>query len=149
ARGGRCASRSASPRRLRPNRSLHRSNHTNTQNQNGGAMASVKLPRYANWAALLSGLASILMVITAILSSSLGLGNTFTFILLAQMMLLILLATALHSVLRTQAAALSLSATVIGILAMLLTAVVHVMQLAGAITDEQFNTTGEGIGPAG
>jgi len=89
------------------------------------------------------------MVVTAILSSTLKLGNTFSVVVMILMALMIVVALALYLLLRPQAKSLSLIAAAIGILGMFLTAVVHVLQMAGVLSTAQFNTTGEGIGPAG
>jgi hypothetical protein len=112
-------------------------------------MTSPNILRNAGWAAILSGVSTLLMIVTAILSSTLKLGNTFNVVVMILMALMIVVALALHLLLRPQAKSLSLIAAAIGILGMLLTAVVHALQMAGVLTDAQFNTAGEGIGPAG
>jgi hypothetical protein len=105
--------------------------------------------RVAGWAALFSAVAIVLMVATAILGATLRLGNTFSVVVVILMALLSVVALALYLILRSAAPAMSLAATAIGILAMLLTGAVHVLAMASAISPDQFNTTGEGIGPAG
>jgi hypothetical protein len=65
------------------------------------------------------------------------------------MALLIVVALALYLILRSVAPVMSLAATAIGVLGMLLTGAVHVSAMASALSPDQFNTTGEGIGPAG
>ena len=112
-------------------------------------MPSPTFLRVAGWAALSSAVAIVLMVATAILGSTLRLGNTFSVVVVILMALLIVVALALHLILRSVAPAMSLAATAIGILGMLLTGAVHVLAMASAISPDQFNTTGEGIGPAG
>jgi hypothetical protein len=103
----------------------------------------------AGWAALFSAVAIVLMVATAILGATLRLGNTFSVVVVILMALLSVVALALYLILRSAAPAMSLAATAIGILGMLLTGAVHVLAMASAISPDQFNTTGEGIGPAG
>jgi Domain of unknown function (DUF4386) len=105
--------------------------------------------RYAGWAAILSAAASLLMVLTAILSSALKLGNTFSVVVMILMALMIVVALALHLILSHQGQSFSLVAAAIGILGMLLMGIVHALMMAGILTQEQFNATGEGIGPAG
>src|SRR5262249_26539613 len=61
--------------------------------------------------------------------------------------LLIVVALALHLILSPQVQSLSLGAASIGILAMLVTAVAHILLLAGILTPEKFNTMGGGVGP--
>ena len=112
-------------------------------------MTSPKILRLAGWTAIASGAATLMMVLIAILSSTLKLGNTFSVVVVILMALLIVVALALYLVLRSQAPAMSLAATVIGILGMLLTGAVHVLLMARVVSPEQFNTTGEGIGPVG
>jgi hypothetical protein len=112
-------------------------------------MSSPNFLRIAGWAAILSGAATLLMVVTAILSSTLKLGNTFSVVVMILMALMILVALALHRMLRPQAQALSIAAAAIGILGMLLTDMVHALLMAGMLTQQQFNTPGEGIGPTG
>ena len=112
-------------------------------------MTSSNYLRFAGWAAIVSAAATLLMVVTAILSSALKLGNTFSVVVLILMALMIVVALALHLILSPQVQSLSLGAASIGILAMLVTAVAHILLMAGILTQEQFNTTGEGIGPAG
>jgi hypothetical protein len=104
---------------------------------------------YQGWSAILSGVATILMVITAILSSRLNLGRTFSVIVLVLMALIIIVALGLNFRLRSHAPTLSLVAVAIAVLAALVTGAAHVMQMAGALTPAQFNTLGEGTGPAG
>src|SRR5215510_11717882 len=112
-------------------------------------MTSSNYLRFAGWAAIVSAAATLLMVVTAILSSALKLGNTFSVVVLILMALMIVVALALHLILSPQVQSLSLGAASIGILAMLVTAVAHILLMAGILTQEQFYTTGEGIGPAG
>jgi len=112
-------------------------------------MTSRTFLRFAGWGALSSTLAIVLMVATAILGSTLRLGNTFSVVVVILMALLIVVALALYLILRSAAPAMSLAATAIGILAMLMTGVAHVLAMAGALSPDQFYTTGEGIGPAG
>jgi hypothetical protein len=112
-------------------------------------MPSRTFLRVAGWAALFSAVAIVLMVATAILGATLGLGNTFSVVVVILMALLIVVALALYLILRSVAPAMSLAATVIGILGMLLTGAVHILAMTSMVTPDQFNTTGEGIGPAG
>jgi hypothetical protein len=112
-------------------------------------MTSPTFLRFAGWAALSSAVAIVLMVATAILGSTLRLGNTFSVVVVILMALLIVVALALYLILRSVVPAMSLAATAIGILGMLLTGAVHVLAMASALSPDQFNTTGEGIGPAG
>jgi Domain of unknown function (DUF4386) len=112
-------------------------------------MPSRTFLRVAGWAALFSAVAIVLMVATAILGATLRLGNTFSVVVVILMALLIVVALALYLVLRSVAPVMSLAATAIGILAMLMTGVAHVLAMAGSLSPDQFNTTGEGIGPAG
>jgi hypothetical protein len=112
-------------------------------------MTSRTFLRVAGWAALSSAVALVLMVATAILGPTLRLGNTFSVVVVILMALLIVVALALHLILRSAAPTMSLAATAIGILGMLLTGAVHVLAMASAISPDQFNTTGEGIGPTG
>jgi hypothetical protein len=112
-------------------------------------MTSPTFLRFAGWAALSSAVAIAVMVATAILGSTLRLGNTFSVVVVILMALLIVVALALYLILRSAAPVMSLAATAIGILSMLLTGAVHVLQMASALSPDQFNTTGEEIGPAG
>jgi hypothetical protein len=112
-------------------------------------MTSRTFLRFAGWAALASALALVLMVATAILGPTLRLGNTFSVVVVILMALLIIVALALYLILRSVAPAMSLAATAIGILGMLLTGASHVLAMASTLSPDQFNTTGEGIGPAG
>ncbi len=112
-------------------------------------MASPNFLRFAGWAAILSAAATLLMVVTAILSSALKLGNTFSVVVMILMALMIVVALALHLILSPLVQSFSLVAAAIGILGMLLTCIVHALIMAGTLTQEQFNTTGEGIGPVG
>jgi hypothetical protein len=112
-------------------------------------MPSSTFLRVAGWAALFSAVAIVLMVAAAILGATLRLGNTFSVVVVILMALLIVVALALYLILRSVAPVMSLAATAIGILAMLMTGVAHVMAMAGALSPDQFNTTGEGIGPTG
>ena len=112
-------------------------------------MTSSNFLRLAGWAAILSGVATLLMVVTAILSSAVNLGDTFTVLVLASMALMIIVALALYLMVRSQGQALSLLAAAIGTLNMLLTGIVHVLLMTDMITQEQFNAPGEGVGPTG
>jgi hypothetical protein len=112
-------------------------------------MTSPTFLRYAGWAAFSSAVAIVLMVATAILGATLRLGNTFSVVVVFLMALLIVVALALYLILRSASPAMNLAATAIGILGMLLTGAVHVLAMASALPLDQFNTTGEGIGPAG
>jgi hypothetical protein len=112
-------------------------------------MPSRTFLRVAGWAALFSAVAIVLLVATAILGATLRLGNTFSVVVVILMALLIVVALALYLILRSVVPVMSLAATAIGILAMLMTGVAHVLAMAGALSPDQFNTTGEGIGPAG
>src|SRR5262249_2238419 len=112
-------------------------------------MTSPTFLRYAGLAAFSSAVAIVVMVATAILGATLRLGNMFSVVVVILMALLIVVALALYLILRSAAPALSLAATAIGILSMLLTGAVHVLQMASALSPDQFNTTGAGIGPAG
>src|SRR5262249_16240228 len=114
-------------------------------------MKSPTILRMAGRAAISSAAAGLLLVATAIVSSALKLGNTNTFsvVLMILMALMIVVALALYPILRSQAPAISLAATAIGILAMLLEIVVHALLLASVLSQDQFSLTGEGIGPGG
>ena len=112
-------------------------------------MPSRTFLRVAGWAALFSAVAILLMLATAILGATLGLGSTFSVVVVILMALLIVVALALYLILRSVAPAMSLAATAIGVLGMLLTGAVHVLAMASTLSPDQFNTTGEGIGPAG
>jgi hypothetical protein len=103
--------------------------------------------RYLGLAAILSGVATVLMLITAVLSSRLELGNTFRVVVLALMASMIVVALALHLRLRSDAPTLSLAAAAIAVLSALLTGAVHILVMAGVLTPAQFNALGEGIGP--
>ena len=111
-------------------------------------MTGASSASFFGWAAVLSAVATVAMLITAILSSRLQLGDTFSVIVLALMALLILVALALHLRLRSQAPTLSLAALAAATAGALLIAAAHVLQLAGTLSEAQFNTLGEGIGPA-
>jgi hypothetical protein len=100
------------------------------------------------WVAILSAVATVAMLVTAILTSRLNLGNTFRVLVIALMALIILVALTLHLRLRSLAPTLSLAAMAMAILGAVLTAVAHVLQMAGGLSDVQFNTVGEAIGPA-
>jgi Domain of unknown function (DUF4386) len=110
-------------------------------------MTSNDVVRLAGWAAILSAAATVLMVAAAVLTDALHLGNTFAFLLMALMALMIVVALGLHLILRSAAPAVSLAAVAIGILGMLLTVIVHALQIAGALTVDQFNAAGEGMAP--
>jgi len=112
-------------------------------------MTSRTFLRFAGWAALSSAVAIVLMVATAILGATLRLGNTFSVVVVILMALLIVVALALYLILRSVAPAMSLAAMAFGILGMLLTGAAHVLAMASTLSPDQFNTTGEGIGPAG
>jgi len=111
-------------------------------------MTVSKSSSYAGWVAIMSAVATVAMLITAILTSRLNLGDTFRLFVLALMALISLLALALHLRLRSVMSPLSVAAATVAILGALLTAAAHVLQIAGAISEAAFNTLGEGIGPA-
>ncbi len=111
-------------------------------------MTAPKSSSYSGWVAIMSAVATVAMLITAILTSSLNLGNTFRLFVLALMALIILVALSLHLRLRSLVPSLSLAAAAVAILGTLLTAAAHVLQIASAISEAEFNTLGEGIGPA-
>ena len=111
-------------------------------------MTAPKSSSYSGWVAIMSAVATVAMLITAILTSSLNLGNTFRLFVLALMALIILVALSLHLRLRSLVPSLSLAAAAVAILGALLTAAAHVLQIASAISEAEFNTLGEGIGPA-
>jgi hypothetical protein len=110
-------------------------------------MPSPNFPRYRGWAAILTAVATLLMLITAIVSSIVNLGPTFNLLVIAFMGLILVVALALHLVLRSQAPVLGPAAAGVGILGALLTAIAHVLQLTDTLTDARFNTLGEGFGP--
>jgi hypothetical protein len=111
-------------------------------------MTAPKSSSYSGWVAIMSAVATVAMLITAILTSRLNLGNTFRLFVLALMALIILVALSLHLRLRSLAPSLSLAAAAMAILGALLTAAAHVLQISSAISEAVFNTLGEGIGPA-
>jgi hypothetical protein len=111
-------------------------------------MTSPHSLRYQGWPAIGSAVATLFMVITAILSSSVNLGDTFGLLVIALMGLMILVALGLHLVERRQAPAVSLAATIVATLGAFLIGAAHILQIAGVLTEAQFNTLGEGIGPA-
>ena len=111
-------------------------------------MTAPKSSSYSGWVAIMSAVATLAMLITAILTSSLNLGNTFRLFVLALMALIILVALSLHLRLRSLVPSLSLAAAAVAILGTLLTAAAHVLQIASVISEAEFNTLGEGIGPA-
>jgi heme/copper-type cytochrome/quinol oxidase subunit 4 len=104
--------------------------------------------RYQGWPAIGSAAATVLMVIAAILGSSVNLGETFSVLVIALMGLMVLVALGLHLVSRGQAPALSLAATIFSVLGAILTVAAHILRMAGVLSDAQFNTFGEGLGPA-
>ena len=88
-------------------------------------MTSDDFPRYRGWAAILTAVATFLMLITAIVSSSVKLGPTFSLVVIALMGLIVVVALALHLVLRSQAPVLSPAAAGVGILGALITALLR------------------------
>jgi hypothetical protein len=111
-------------------------------------MTAPKSPSYTGWVAIMSAVATVAMLITAILTSRLNLGNTFRIFVLALMALIIVLALSLHLRLRSLSPLLSPAAVAAAILGALLTGTGHVLQIANAISTADFNTLGEGFGPA-
>jgi hypothetical protein len=111
-------------------------------------MTARKSSSYSGWVAIMSAVATLAMLITAILTSRLNLGNTFRLFALALMALIILVALSLHLRLRSVVPSLSLAAAAVAILGALITAAAHVLQIVSAISKAEFNTLGEGIGPA-
>jgi hypothetical protein len=111
-------------------------------------MTPPKSPSYTGWVAIMSAVATVAMLITAILTPRLNLGNTFRIFVLALMALIIVLALSLHLRLRSLSPLLSPAAVAAAILGALLTGAAHVLQIANAISTADFNTLGEGFGPA-
>ncbi len=110
-------------------------------------MTSPNLPRYRGWAAILTAVATLLMLIAAIVSSSVNLGQTFSLLVIALMGLILVVVLALHLVLRSQSPVLSPAAAAVGILGALITAIAHVLQMTDTLTNAQSYALGEGIGP--
>ncbi len=99
-------------------------------------MSTPNFLRYAGSVATLGAVTSLLTVITGILMFTLspffgGLSDVFSVLTLASM---IPVALALHFLLRSQAPALSLAATAIGILSMLLYGILQALLVASVLT---------------
>ena len=106
-------------------------------------------PRYGAWAAILSGLATLLMLTTAVLSARLQLGNTFSVVVLALMALIVVVALTLRIRLRPHQPTLGLVAAAIAALSAVVVGAAHILNMSGMSSPAEFNTLGEGIGPAG
>lgn len=106
------------------------------------------LVRHGWRAAILSGVVTLLMLITAVLSTRLHLGNTFSVLVLALMLLIALVAWTLHLRLGARLPITSLAAAVVGTVGCCVIGAAHIFLISGASNRAQFNTLGEGVGPA-
>jgi hypothetical protein len=112
-------------------------------------MTSTNCLRYAGWAAILSAAATGMMTITGILMFvSLPFAVVTDIISVLQVVLTIPLALGLHLLLQSEAPALGLTATAIGLVGMLVKAVFQSLLVLGVLTYAQSSPATEGIAPA-
>ena len=111
-------------------------------------MTSPNFLRYAGWAAYLSAAVTLLMTMTGIMMFTNPIFWGVTDVLsVFQVALMIPVALGLHLILRSQAPVLSLAASAIGILGMLVKGIFQSLLVLGVLTYEQSSPASEGIAP--